>query len=560
MVQAGSEPLVNHKHELYCQARLQGMTQSAAMLEAYPTRKHWKADSVKNKACALERERSIQARITYLKREAAQAAIISRAELLAGMSDAFQESRKTMKTDGLSRDTILGISNIGRLLIESLPEEHVIDELPFVRDFGTLISEPFFSMHRRIARDEGGDFWLYGGRASTKSSCISLEIVNGLMTHTDRSAFVMVKRRVDIREGVYEQMLWALRMLGVADEWTCTVSPLRMTRKTTGQAIIFRGGDNTEKTKAVKAPSGTYFSYLWIEEADQFSGMNELRTIYQSVTRDAGPDAVYYRFHSFNPPRSRKSWANEQIQMLQAQGTPVYRANYNDVPPEWVPSQIYEDAERLKAIDPQSYAHEYLGEPVGFGNEVFERVEVREITPHERANLEYHYYGLDWGFARDPLAWVKIAYDAKSRTLYILDELVGCGMSNVQSAELIASRMNTPLKHKETVIEDAEPYAVVWCDSAEPKSIADYRECGINAKGAVKQGIHNVRNSIKWLQCRTKIVIDKNCTHAAGEFSTYSYELTQDGEPTGNLPDIDNHTIDAVRYACTTLINDRGLL
>lgn len=559
--------MANPKHELYCQERCAGKSQRQAMLAAYPNRNKWKPETVDNKACVLESDSKIKARLRYLKDEAAKEAILTRAEVLASVSDALKvgvdavRSGKLGKSEG--RNAMPAMASLSKLLLEELPEEVEEEQREFCRDLGLMIAEPFLAVHRQVSYERGGDFWLYGGRSSTKSSYISLEIVYGLMRHPDRSAFIMVKRKTDIREGVYEQMRWALAKLDVLNVWDCNVSPLRMVNKQTGQVITFRGGDNTEKTKAVKAPNGTYFAYLWLEEADQFAGMNELRTVYQSVTRDAGQDAIYFRFHSFNPPRSRKSWANQKIEELKAEGTPVYKANYNDVPREWIPSQTYEDAERLKLTDPESFAHEYLGEPVGFGNEVFERVEVREITPEERKSIDYHYYGVDWGFSVDPFAWVKLGYDAKTRTLYMLDEIVSTGLSNQKAAELVLAKLNATLKSAggtdESIIEDAEPYAVVWCDSAEPKSIADFRELGINAKAADKQGIHNVRNSIKWLQCRTKIVIDTSCTVAAREFTSYSYELTKDGEATGALVDADNHTIDAVRYGCMTLITDRTL-
>lgn len=557
----GKDPLKNDRYEKYCLLRAAGKTRQQAMYEVYPSRRNWKPASVDNKAYALEKLGDVQARILYLKNQIAKEAIISKSDVLAGMSETFQESRKVIKHEGISRDAIQGVAALGKTLLDALPDEVPDEQIAYVRDFGVLIAEPFFAAHRVIAQDKGGEFWFYGGRASTKSSCISLEIVDGLMKHYERSAFVAVKRKADIREGVYEQMLWALRKHGVEDVWDCTVSPLRMRNKATGQVIIFRGGDNTEKTKSVKAPDSTYFAYTWIEEADQFAGMSEIRTIYQSVTRDAGPDAVYFRFHSFNPPRTRSSWANKKIEELIAGGTPVYKANYNDVPPEWVPAQIYEDAEALKAVDEESYLHEYMGEPVGFGAEVFSRCEVRPITFDERRELEHHYYGVDWGFSQDPWVWIKIGYDAKKRTLYILDEMSGKGLSNEQTAHMVTERMGAELLDDDgKTVEDAEPFAYVMCDGAEPKSIASWREEGIEALAAPKQGAHNVRNSVRWLQERAKIVIDPVCTLSTAEIPAYQYEMTKDGEITGLLPDKDNHAIDALRYACSTLIDDRQMI
>lgn len=133
----------------------------------------------------------------------------------------------------------------------------------------------------------------------------------------------------------------------------------------------------------------------------------------------------------------------------------------------------------------------------------------------------------------------------RTRTVYVLREMSGRGLSNVETAAMVRAAM------------EREPYAAVVCDSAEPKSVADYRSEGVRAVKAPKSGANGVRSSVKWLQCRAAIVVDPSCGLAAEEFARYAYELTADGEPTGNLPDRDNHAIDAARYALSTLIADR---
>lgn len=86
-------------------------------------------------------------------------------------------------------------------------------------------------------------------------------------------------------------------------------------------------------------------------------------------------------------------------------------------------------------------------------------------------------------------------------------------------------------------------------DSAEPKSIADLRELGINIKGAVK-GPGSVEYGIKFLQDLEAIVIDPvRCPNAAREFNGYELERDKNGNFKGSYPDKDNHTIDAVRYS-----------
>ena len=547
---------ITQNQELYCQARMRGLSQRKAYREAYPRSRAWKDSAVDRRASELEGKPEVSARLTELKRAAAAAATLTRSEVIAGMSEAFGTSLRNLeyRTEFgvIDRGAISGVTQLGKTLMDFLPEEADESGAPFERDFALLIADPFVPMHRAVCAGNGGDFWTYGGRASGKSSCISLEIVRGVMRHPDRSALVMVKTGKDIREGVYEQMLWAIRMLDVEDEFECTVSPIRIRRRSTGQVVTFRGGDNTAKTKAIKAPAGTYYAYLWIEEADQFAGMAELRRVYQSVTRGAPAGAPFYRFHSFNPPRTRDSWANRKIEELRAAGVAVYKANYTDMPDGWLPEQVMEDAEALRAADEEAYRHEYLGEPVGFGNEVFPRAEVRPVAEEEREKIRMVMYGVDWGFSSDPFCWVKVGYVPKTRTLYVLDSISGTGLTNPEAARLVRERMAEPADGG-----PAEPYADVMCDSAEPKSVEDFRQLGIRAKAAPKQGAFSVRSGVRWLQQRARIVIDPRASLAAAELPSYGYTLTADGEPTGMLPDADNHAIDAIRYAVSTLVGDR---
>lgn len=418
-------------------------------------------------------------------------------------------------------------------------------ERPFSADYALLLADPYMRYHRAVCAGAGGDYFATGGRASAKSSWAALEIVGGMMRDPRASALVMMRVGKDMRSSVATKVGWAIDMLGVGGEWAMAKSPLEWVRAGTGQKIMFKGGDDTAKSKGFEPPLGTYFAFTWFEEFDQFECMGDLRTVLQSVTRGAPEGAPFFRLYTCNPPRTRAHWANVELAAREAEGGNVVRTTCLDVPPEWVTDQQRQDMERLKALDPESYRHEYLGEPVGYGAAVFPRAEVREVTGEEREGLDRLYYGVDWGFAADPWVWVEVAYDRRTRTLYVLREMSGRGLSNRETAAMVAGAM------AET------PYAPVECDSAEPKSVQEYRDLGIQARKAPKQGFHSVRDSVKWLQNRTAIVIDPACKLAAAEFPAYEYERRGD-EVTGNLPDRDNHAIDAVRYACASLIDDRS--
>ena len=101
--------------------------------------------------------------------------------------------------------------------------------------------------------------------------------------------------------------------------------------------------------------------------------------------------------------------------------------------------------------------------------------------------------------------------------------------------------------------------AYIACDSAEPKSSADYRALGLPAKEAIK-GPGSVDYGMKWLQKR-KIVIDRRRTpNAYEEFVNYEYERNKDGDIISGYPDAKNHLIDATRYALERISRRMGVI
>lgn len=438
-------------------------------------------------------------------------------------------------------------------------DQEQAEERPWSCDLSLHIGRDFVDVHRQIAAGKLTDVWLPGGRGSLKSSYASLEIAMGLMADPDANALVIQSRRVNIRDATMAQMLWAFDILGVSDQWRPTGSTLRINNTKTLQAVVFRGCDEPKKIKSIKLRRG-YWRYLWIEEADLLRGMAEVRSVRQTVSRSSVP---VVRMYTFNPPRTRDAWANDEVARVRAEGAPgecVVDSCYTDAPVEWLGEQFIADAEALKAADPESYRHEYLGEAVGYGSEVFDRVEVRDLTDEEWAAATMRVYGVDWGFSQDPFCFVALAYDPKSRTLYVIDEVSGHQLTNSESAALVQEHLTSGIRQGERVLAEGEPYATVACDAAEPKSIADFRELGIQATGAKKTGSCSIKSGIRWLQQRAKIVIRTECRLAAKEFSSYAYLLDDEGKPTSTLPDADNHAIDAARYALATIISDRRFI
>ena len=405
------------------------------------------------------------------------------------------------------------------------------------------IADSFHPLIRAVREKKYREFVLDGGRGSTKSTTVFTLLFEIIKNNPQMHALVVRQVANTLRDSVYAQMRWSLEKqaenpLFDRDNWQFKVSPLEIIYKPTGQKIYFRGADDPGKIKSIKVPFG-YIGVLIFEELDQFGGEEPVRKIEQSAIR-GGDDA--YIFKMFNPPISRNNWANKYV------NTPketmlVHHSTYLDVPPEWLGRPFIEEAEHLKAVNPDAYAHEYLGEAVGMGTEIFPRVEIRTITDEEIQRQERIYQGQDWGWEPDPKAFIRLSYSHATETIMLLDELGGtCIRTRDMAQQIIDKGYN-----------DYE----IRCGVDEIEHINDFKDMGLMARRAIVTP-GSVRRTHEWLQCR-KIVIDPARTpRAYKEFTEYEHDVDKNGEVIDGYPDRNNHWIDAVRYATSPLSMKRG--
>lgn len=416
-----------------------------------------------------------------------------------------------------------------------LPKQNLYNGIP-----ANLIAPAFSPVLFDVLEHEHSEYVFPGGRGSTKSSFVSLVIMDLIMKNENMHACVLRNVGNTLKDSVYSQIIWAISSLGLDDEFIYTKSPLEITRISTGQKIFFRGADDPNKIKSIKPPFG-YIGILWFEELDQFTGEENVRKIEQSVIR--GGD-VAYKFKSFNPPKSANNWANKYIKTTKPDRL-VTESTYLTVPQKWLGKPFLDDAEFLKATNPIAYENEYMGVANGTGGNVFDNVVISEITDTQIQRFDRVLNGVDWGWYPDLYAFVRVQYEPAQHTLYIWQEYT----CNKQSNETTAKKLF------ELGITEND---LITCDSAEKKSVGDYRAYGLFARAAEK-GPNSREYSYKWLQSLSKIVIDnKRCPVAAQEFLDYEYERDKDGNVISGYPDGNDHVIDAVRYATERIWKKRG--
>jgi PBSX family phage terminase large subunit len=246
------------------------------------------------------------------------------------------------------------------------------------------IAPSFADVHSGLCAEAYDELWAKGGRGSTKSSFISLEMILGMLKDPDANGVAGRRYDNELHDSVYEQLKWAIDKLEVGSKFHCTVSPMRITLKKTGQMILFKGADNPKKTKSIKLSRG-YIKYVWLEEVDQYAGPSEIRTLLQSYFR--GTNKQQIAFFSYNPPKSARSWVNKEVKIYKDRRV-VHHSDYRDISPGWLGQRFITEAEHLQKTNDLAYRHEYLGEEVGTGLEVFDNVTIRTITINEKASFD----------------------------------------------------------------------------------------------------------------------------------------------------------------------------
>lgn len=376
-----------------------------------------------------------------------------------------------------------------------------------------------------------------GGRGSGKSSDIAHVIVQLLMRYAVNAVGI---RKVDntIETSVFEQMKWAIHEQGVAHLFKINKSPMRITYMPRGNYMIFRGAQDPARIKSLKSAEFP-FALAWIEELAEFKTEDEVTTITNSLLRGELGDGLFYKFfYSYNPPKRRQSWVNKKYESsFQPDNTFVHHSTYLDNP--FISKQFIEEAEAAKQRNEIRYRWEYLGEAIGSGVVPFSNLQIEKgsITDEMVASFDNIRNGLDYGYATDPLAFVRWHYDKKKNTIYAIDEYYGVKISNRKLAEWLK---------KQRYDND-----VIRAESAEPKSNDELKnDHGIKRIKPVKKGPDSVEYGEEWLDDLDAIIIDPLRTpNIAREFENIDYQTDRDGNPLPRLEDKDNHTIDATRYA-----------
>lgn len=199
----------------------------------------------------------------------------------------------------------------------------------------------------------------------------------------------------------------------------------------------------------------------------------------------------------------------------------------------WFPEVLRVEMEDDRERRPNLYKHKWLGEPNTLEGRIYQNWAIIDDIPHEAKLVRY---GLDFGYSIDPTVIVAIYYYNGG---YIVDEITyQKGLSNRSIADILQNK----------------PKSMVIADSAEPKSIDEIYNYGINIQGVTK-GPDSVRQGIQYVQ-EQQISLTSRSVKTRTAYVSYKWAVDKEGKQL-NEPDDAVHEwsnpMDAIRYGFESL-------
>lgn len=368
----------------------------------------------------------------------------------------------------------------------------------------------------------------FGGSSSGKSVFLATRTVLDCMQ--GRNILVLRNVARTLRGSCWNEIYKAVTRMGLTAYFAISKSDMTITCTQNNAQILFAGLDDVEKIKSITPQSGP-LTDIWIEEATETAYED-----YKQLDKRLRGESKHTKrlTLSFNPVY-KTHWIYREFFSIWDDAK-----TYAESDTVSILKTTYKDNRFLTADDRAALENEkdpYFREVYTLGNwgvlgDVIFRNWRTEDLQTIAAAYPIRYYGLDFGFSSDPCGAVDVALDKKRKKIYVFAELYERGLINT----MLADRLKNFCGHRP-----------ITCDSADPKSITEIRNLGINAI-ATKKGADSVVHGIQWLQ-GYEIVVDQRCQSMRNELALYQWRKDKDGNSLAVPEDKNNHLIDALRYA-----------
>ncbi len=375
-----------------------------------------------------------------------------------------------------------------------------------------------------------------GSRASKKSKTTALNFIFRMMKYRDSNLLVVRRTYNTLKDSCFTELRWAINTLGVSKYWECKTSPLEIIYLPTNQKIYFRGLDDPFKITSITTQKGV-LCWLWIEEAYEIDNEEDFDILQESI-RGKVPKGLFKQITLTFNPWNEKHWIKKRF--FDCNDNDILAITTNYMINEWLDNADKKMFEDMKKNNPRRYQVAGLGEwgvTSGLVYENFFEMDFNIEEIKKRKNI-VSIFGLDFGYTNDPTALFCGLVDINIKEIYVFDELYKKALTN--------------FKIYQEVFNMGYIKEVIVADSAEPKSIEELRELGINKIRAAKKGKDSLNNGIQYIQ-DFKIIIHPKCKNFLNEICNYTWSKDEMGKSINRPIDKYNHLLDAMRYAIQSI-------
>ena len=357
-----------------------------------------------------------------------------------------------------------------------------------------------------------------GGTRSGKTFAICQYLIH-LLLYEKKPKIITIARKTlpAVKSSVFRDFMHILEKVGILYNGYLNKSELIYYYK--NHKVEFISVDEPQKIRGRKR------NILFINEGNELS-YEDFRQLIMRTSEQTIID--------FNPS-DPIHWIYDEL--MDREDSETFISTYKDN--AFLEKQIVNEIERLKDKDEQYWNVYGKGERATFAEGmVFKNwnwIDYKEFPDNDEIFL-----GCDFGYTNDPTAIVELR--KQNDKIYIKEICYQTGMTNQDIANFLKEN-----KHDETII---------YCDSAEPKSIAELRSAGILAKPSIK-GQGSVAAGISLIK-EYEIFCCNLSKNLKKEYQFYIWEELKDGTKTNKPRDKFNHLMDALRYGIYTRYSNRA--
>ena len=371
-----------------------------------------------------------------------------------------------------------------------------------------------------------------GSRGSKKSKTTALNMIWRLYQYPEANGLCIRRFANTLRDSVFADLKWAINKLHLTPFFDCTTSPMEITRRSTGQKILFRGLDDGLKITSISVEKGC-LCFVWIEEAYEIAE-EDFDKVDLSI-RGEVPEGYFKQITLTFNPWSETSWLKKRFFDKPDDDTFTKTTTWQCN--EWLDDADRKVFEKMQRDNPRRYRIEGEGE-WGVAEGLIlpnHRMQMFDVEAVKRIPGIRECFGLDFGYT-DPNAFICALVDNNAKKIYVPYEWYGTNCTNQQIAAHITAMGFGSRK--------------IVCDCAEPKSIAELCDAGIDAVPS-RKGRDSVLHGLQLLQ-NYQIIVHPRCTEFYKAIENYAWKKDPRTGKSLEEPDHEfSHGIDALRYGAS---------